>query len=356
MFSKFELRKSLALVLLPLLAVGCTANALRGTVPSTAQGPGAETPLAAGSPVEASEAAFGSVRVGVRWPEYQAQAIPFSTAALEVALLNAGNTPVATASIVRPASSTTLTRLPVGTYTVRIEARRSDASRTVVADASSPITVAANRIAAASLVLTPLFGPRLDYIHPTSGPPGTAIALNGANLWPPEGGTYSVLVDGVPVPTSMLQPGASTVYLTDLPSWAGNSVTLSISVDGVTVPASQHKVFTRQVIHHLALTPTSATLATHQQQVYVATAYQDAAGTVPVPGVAFSWSLTDVYPQPDAAFGSNYFTLSNGVFKATATGSVTVRVEAGGKFATASVVVDTIGTEPTPGPGPGGAP
>lgn len=350
MFSRFEMRKSLAFVLVPLLAVGCTANALRGTVPSTAQAPGAEAPL-----VEASEAAFGSVRVGVRWPDYQAQTIPFSAAALEVALLN-GSTPVATASIVRPASSATLTRLPVGTYTVRIEARRSDTSKTVVADASAPITVVANRIAAASLVLNPLNGPRLDYIHPTSGPPGTSIALNGANLWPPSGGTYSVLVDGLPAPTSLLQPGINTVYLTDLPSWAGNSATLSISVDGVPIPVSQHKVFTRQIIHHLALTPTTATLATHQQQAYVAKAYQDAAGTIQVLGVAFSWSLTDVYPQPDATFGSNYFTLQSGIFKATATGSATVRVEAGGKFATASVVVDTIGTEPTPGPGPGGAP
>lgn len=341
------MRRTIALLLLPLLvAVGCTANALRGTVPTPLQGP---LPAAV-TPAEPAAAGFGSVRVGVRWPGYEAQAIPFSATSLDVTLLNASSAPVATASIVRPASSTTLTRMPAGTYTLKIEARRGDTARTVVADASAPLIVVANRQATASLALTPKFGPRLDYIHPTSGPPGTSIALYGANLGAPAEGTFSVLVDGLPVPQSLLQPGSSTIYLTDLPNWAGNSATISVSVDGVRVPKSQERVFTRQVIHHLTLTPATASLATYQQQVYTATAYQDQAGTVTVPGVTFAWSLTDLVPAPDATFGSNHFTLSNGMFRATATGSATVRVEAGGKVATASVVVNTVGTEPTPGP------
>lgn len=339
------MRRSIALLLLPLVvAVGCTANALRATAPG-ATSPGAESPLAA--PAKG----VGSVRVGVRWPDYQAQAIPFSASKLDVTLLSASTT-VATASIVRPAASATLAGLPVGSYTVQIEARRSD--ETVVADATSPVTVVANRVAAASLVLTPRFAPRLDYLYPTSGPAGTPIGLYGANLAPPADGTYSVLVDGQPVPKSMLQPGSSTVYLTDLPSWAGNSATIAISVDGI--QASQQLVFTRQVIDHLTISPATASLATWQSLTYKATAYQDAAGTVEVPNVAFNWSLTDLNPPPDPLQGSNSFTLSGGIFQATATGSATVRVESGGKFATASVVVDSIGTEPTPMPPGAGAP
>lgn len=336
------MRKSLAIVLLPLLAaVGCTATALR-TTPQPAALPEAPPVLA--------EAGNGSVRIGIRWPAYETQAIPLSATTLDVAMLNATSTPVATASIVRPASSATLTHLLAGTYTIELKARRSDASKTVVADATASIAVVANRIAAASLALVPKFPPRLDYLYPTSGPAGTAIALYGANMAPPAGGTYSVLVDGLPVPNSLLQAGSSMVYLTDLPSWAGNSATISLSVDGLSVPVSQERVFTRQVIDHLTLTPATASLATYQSQTYTATAYQDQAGTVVVPNVSFSWSLTDVYPPPDVMLGSSAFSLNGGVFQATATGSATVRVEAGGRFATASVTVDSIGTPPTPPP------
>lgn len=344
MCSRSSMRRTLALLSL-LIAAGCTAKATLPVVEAPPQ------PVAA---AQVPAAGVGAVRVGVRWPAYQAQAIPYSAAALEVALLS-GSTPVATASIVRPASSVTLSSLPAGTYTVQLEARRDDEAKTVVADASASIMVVANRIAAASLVLTPKFAPRLDYISPTSGPPGTPIGLYGANLWSGSTGTVSVLVDGLPVPDAMFDAG-STIYLYDLPSWAGNSASISVVVDGIGIPESQVKVFTRQVIHHLKLAPSSVTLATYQQQTFTATAYADAGETTPVSGVAFDWSLTDLVPAPTGAAGNNGFTLSGGVFRATATGSATVRVQSGDKFATASVVVDQIGTEPTPGPGGGGAP
>lgn len=288
--------------------------------------------------------------MGVKWPSYQTQAIPYSAAALDVALLDGLGTTVATASIVRPATSTAMSRMRAGSYTVRIAARRADGPKTIVAEASAPLTVVANRIAQASLVLVPKFPPRLDSIYPTSGPAGTPIALNGANLGAPLGGTYSVLVNGQPVPMYLLQPGDNTVYLTDLPSWAGNAASISISVDGITIPDGQVQVFTRQVIDHITLSPATVTLATNHSQTFTATAFQDAAGNVPIPNVTFSWLLADQYPTPDP-FGLNPFYFNNGVFSATATGSATVRVSAGGKFATASVVVDSIGTAPTPGPG-----
>lgn len=353
------MRKAMAIVLIPLLvAVGCTADALRGTAPRET------TPQTSMAPLPAVEVAvpqpptegFGNVQIGVRWPSYQAQAIPYSAVALDIAILNAGDTPVATASIVRPAASVTLSRVPVGTYTVRLTARQGDAAKTVVAEATSPIDVIANRIAAANIPLIPTYAPRLDYIHPTSGPPGTQITLYGANLAPLQSnGTYSVLVDDRPMQASMVQTfGKTQVYLMDLPSWAGDTATLSISVDGLRIPASQERVFTRQVIRKIAISPeTVEHLATHQPQPFTATAYRDTDGTVQVPGVTFNWSLADQYPPTSGPMDVSPFTLSGGLFKATATGSVTVRVEAGGCYATASVVIDTIGTEPTPGPGGG---
>lgn len=326
-----------------LSAAGCAASVLRPA--------GLPSPTAPVENASPSFAGYGEVRVAVKWPSYQTQAIPLSAAALDVALLDAAGTAVATASIVRPTSSATLSRMRVGAYIVRIAARRADVQQTIVADATASLAVVANRIAQASLALVPKFAPRLDSIYPTSGPPGTAIALYGANLGAPPGGTYSVLVDGQPVPNALLQPGSSTVYLTDLPSWAGNAASISVSVDGLAIPDGQVQVFTRQVIDHLTISPTSATLATYQSRTFTATAYQDAAGTVPVPGVTFSWLLTDQNPPPGVMPGSNPFSLSNGVFSATATGSATVRVEAGGKFATASVLVNSVGTPSTPSPG-----
>ncbi|HEY9897590.1 MAG TPA: hypothetical protein V6D00_00285 [Pantanalinema sp.] len=328
----------LALLILALGALGCTSPAPRA---------GAAAGLAAVSPPLSQ--GVGSLTVSIRWPAYDAQAIPLSTTTLDLELRDAQSALVATASIARPLATANLPGIPAGTYSLSAIARRAGGGA-VASDAVS-VRVLANRSVPARLVLVPSAPPRLDSIVPTSGPPTTQIQLRGANLAPPPGGTYSVLVDGRPVPKEMLQPGSSIVYLNGLPDWAGAAPVIAIAVDGIAIPSSQQKTFQSQVIDHLALTPSEATMATYGTRRFIATAYRDAAGLQPIADVRFEWSMEDVVPAPVFGEGTTgpQFSLVGGFFQAQdATGSATVVVTAGGRKATASVVVDTIGTPPPP--------
>ncbi len=311
-----------------LAASACTGSRPHSLAPEVG-GPEANSP---GGP-----AAYGEVRVTVRWPSYGTQTIPSSATMLDISVLDASLVAVATASIARPASTAALARIASGAYTISVLARRPDA--TTVAEATSSVTVIANRVAQANLTLIPRFGPRLDYLWPAAGPPGTAIFLYGANLAAPPNGTFSVIVDGLPVPGSLLQPGGTPV-LTSLPAWAGLNATISISVDGLDVPSSQARVFTQQIVDHVAISPASATISTDASESFTAIAYQDASGTLPIPGVSFTWSLADQVPASDPLTDFFPYSLTDGFFQTkTTTGSVIVQAQAGGKTGSASVTI-----------------
>lgn len=279
----------------------------------------------------------GMIVVSVRWPRYGIQAVPFSTREIALLLMGSGSVPAATASILRPASSATLSAIATGSYTLTAAARRGDAGKTVVAEASASIRVFANRVANAVLKLVPKFVPQLDFLDPQSGPPGTTVRLYGINLAPPAGGTYSVTVDGVPLPGSKLQPGSSTIVITEFPD--GNSATaaVAVSVDGIPVQEDQVQVFTRFVVDHLRIVPASASLTPGATMSFSATAYRDAAETQTVE-LPIDWRLEDMVPPFDPfSQGLPAFSLDNRVLTVRATGSVTVVARAGGREARAYV-------------------
>lgn len=339
------------------LAAGCTAWQRPGpsidsaaarrqpadtTTAARANGPAADS---VGSSIPATvHAGRGAIVLRVKWPDYRTQAIPFSTHEIGIFLRSAGAAPgaapIATASIVRPSTTATLSAIATGSYTLALEARRGGSARTLVAEASTSVAVFANRVSQAHLVLVPKIVPQLDFIEPTSGPPGTVVYLYGANLAPPAGGTYSVTVDGVPVPALKLQPGANTIVITNMPS--GNQATsaVAVSVDGVPVPDSQIKVFTRFLVDHIRIDPASATMSAGATMSFSATAFQDAAETATA-DLAIQWRLADLVPPADPfSLDPPPFSIESQVLAARATGSVTVVASAGGKEATASVKVE----------------
>jgi hypothetical protein len=270
----------------------------------------------------------------VRWPAYQTQVIPASAATLELVLTQGAET-IKTLVLDRAQSTATFSRIPVGTYTLSAWARRSDAARTSVAMGSASVTIRANQIARPTLTMTPALAPRLDYLYPSKGLASRAIFLYGENLVPPPGGTYSVTVDGRPVPSTLLQP-PSTTYLvvTELPPWAGATSSFALSVDGVVIPKSQERVFTRQVLHHVTVMPSIIHLASGSVRDFTVTAWADA-GESEVLDLPATWSLHDADPA-DAFALTPWGTLTCG----PSTGSVTLQAWIGGMVGTASVTVD----------------
>ena len=307
-----------------------------------------------------ADADYGSVQVAVRWPSASlrsVQTIPLSATSIALSLAT-GSTTVATASIPLPATSSTLAKIPVGSYTLTAEALRSDGSD--AASASATLDVVANRVAQASLSLIPLDGPSLSGISPMSGPPGGQIDINGTNLAPPANGTYSVLVDGQAVPSNQLQGGASTIYLIGMPSWAQSSgtATISVSVDGVTAP--QTEIYTVQNVQCVTLTPQASTDTSSTTVQFSATAYGDQGCSQAISGIPFSWNLTNQDPVPSTMPGATpSFTLSgSGVFQTyVSTGSAWIWVTGGGVTATTSITasVSTAILDATPAPGGGAA-
>lgn len=323
------MRTSLLAVFALSCLAGCATLGSRSLVPP---------PVATGA-ASTEAAGHGAIGVAIRWPGYDSQAIPLSTIRLDLELRDAGNRLTATASIARPAATASFALLPVGSYKLLALARRTLGD--LAASGSAEVRVIANRKVSADLTLVPTSAPRLDMIDPERGDGDTPITLFGANLLPPPGGTYSVLVDGLPVPNSSLQKGEKMIILTRLPSWAGLTASLSVSVDGLEIPADQVRTYTRQVIDHLTLTPSHSVLAREASQSYEAIAWKDVAEYLPDHGVAIAWTLTIHDPAPDPVnpappplwlVGSNLYT---GTVPATAT----LRVTAGGKSATASVIV-----------------
>lgn len=214
------------LIALPLLLVGCSS---------------ASTPGASLTAAPAPKVGLGSIEVGIRWPAYAAQAIPYSSATLDLTLLQDTRT-LATASIARPATSGTLDRVKAGSYVLLARTRRSDATKTVVAEATTSVDVHANRVASARLTLVPKFAPLLSSISPTQGPIGTTITLWGAfgnASYPIDKASYSVTVDGVAVPADP----ANNFILVTVPEGVGSTCSVSVSVDGISVPPDQVKEF-----------------------------------------------------------------------------------------------------------------
>jgi hypothetical protein len=327
--------------LLALLTGGCAVAALRPVTVGSSSASQQETAVPSGR---------GAVLVSVRWPAMQTQAMPSNTSTLDLELRSGSNALVATASIARPQVTASLTAIPVGSYSLSGFARAANGA--ITASGSTSVRIVPNRGVPAGLVLVPSFQPRLDAIIPTSGPPDTLIRLFGANLAPAQDGTYSVLVDGRAVPSAMLQSGSDLVYLMGLPAWAGASARIAISVDGIAIPAEQVRTFSSRIIDHIVISPDTATLATYGTQRFTATAYGDAAEKVALSGIDFTWSMEDVVPTSVSGPASSDpapFSFFNGYFAAKdATGSATIVASAGGRTATASVQVNTIGTPPPP--------
>lgn len=309
---------------------GCATLAPRALVaPPVAQGDAGAMP-----------AGRGAIALAIRWPAYESQAIPASTSRLDLELRDAQDRLAATASLVRPASTASFTLLPVGNYALQAHARR--ALGDVAASGSATVRVIANRRVPADLTLVPIRAPRLDMIVPERGTGEDAIYLYGANLLPPAGGTYSVLVDGLPVPNNYLQKGDSYIILNRLPSWAGLAPRLSVSVDGLGIPPEQVQTYTRQVIDHLTLTPSQIVLAREASQSYTAIAWRDHAEAFPDAGVAIDWMLTVHEPAPDPLNPAPpaLWLVGSNLYAGSVPATATIRVTAGGKSATASVIVN----------------
>ncbi len=348
---------------------GCAGTLALGSHPGTSSPPSAtrltldtsSAPVPGAHADSGATARYGSVAIAVAWPARSqtagrgVQAIPLSATSIALSLAS-GSTTVATASITSPATNSTLATIPVGTYTLTAEALRADGSD--AASASAPLDVVADRVAQAKLSLVPTAGPSLSGITPTSGLPSGQIDIDGSNLLPPTGGTYSVFVDNQAVASSLLQPGSSTIYLMGMPSWAQNSGTasISVSVDGVTAP--QTEVFTVQDLACLTLTPTDSILVNSTTQQFTANAYSDAACRQPISGIPVNWALLNQDPAPSGLIGATQsFTLSGtGVFETyVSTGSAWVQATAGNFVATTSITasVSTAVLDATPAPGPG---
>lgn len=290
----------------------------------------------------------GAVRVRVAWPRFRTQAIPLSATAVDLDLLSPTST-IATASIVRAATdSATLRGIATGSYTIRAVARREDG--TVAAQSTASVVVRTNRVASATLALAPASMPRLDFISPAQGPPGSQVILYGVNLRPPAGSTYSVLVDGQPVSSYYLQAGDSYVTIASLPGTAATSA-ISIVVDGIAIPASQMRVFRRLTFDRVEVSPATLSLQPGATCSFTAKAFIGAGtDSTEVTGLPFQWSLAVQIPAPSGGgFGMSTpsYTLSEGYLQVGSwfsTGSVTVKAEAGNatysKFGTASVVVE----------------
>ena len=307
-------------------------------------------------------AGTGGIQLRVKWPGLSAvsaqtghrtaQAIPLSAIRLDLSVLDASSSPVATASIVRPASEGSLQGIDVGTYTLDVAARRSDL--TVVASGSATQQIVANRVQSISLTLSPANVPVLTSLSPSPVQVGDWVYLTGANLAPPPGGTYSVLVDDQPIPDADLQPGSSLVAFL-APAWLTTSSTVSVSVDGL--PATTSLPIAKLTLDHLTITPATASLVVNQSQTFVYKAFTASGGDVSNK-VAFAESL--VNQDPPNGNGFVWFELNGGRLTASATGSVTVQIAAEGLVATASVVVveNTASPDPwqTPGPGPTATP
>lgn len=336
------------------LLVGCAAAGLR--LPATS---GAMSPPPLSMEVSTEREALpeghgsGEVRVAVRWPELSIQAIPLSASELEVALTRTGTT-VATGSIVRPVTVGRLTAIPAGSYVLAVQARRLDAGRTVVAQATASIDVVANRVASAALVLAPSRPPRLTSLSRASVRVGGAVFLNGENLGVPQGGTYSVLVDDRPIPALDLQPSNNQIAFL-APSWLASNSTVKVSVDGLL--ASGVLSLSKRVLHHLRIGPENATVSVGASQAFQFRAFLDAGETQEATDdVAFVATLTDCDPSPNPDSGFQPFVLSGQTFTAQASGTTTLRLAAEGLVASTPITVLAPSTLPTPTPPPGGLP
>lgn len=323
---------------IPVLALAALAAALaacHGPEPLRLPGTllGDASPRSGGA-IGHAEGPSGGARLTIRWPERSAQFIPTTANRIAFAVYRTGiASPLATASVTRPASTVTFDRLPV--ESLRFTAEALDPDGFVGATGSAQVTIRANAVTSGAISMASTVNPVISDFSPRNGCPGQQVTITGSGFAASRNASYSVSFGGVTLPGDRIFRFSDTQMGFFIPSDATNG-SFAISIDGVS--RATDSIF--RTIKTLSISPTSVTLSTESPtQSFQVTAWDSAGISIVNPTVP--WAL---FNQNCPGCGTSTFVASidqSGLLtRGSGTGTVQVGVGIAPVRATASVTVN----------------
>ncbi|MBM3270699.1 MAG: hypothetical protein FJZ01_23960 [Candidatus Sericytochromatia bacterium] len=294
----------------------------------------AEEALGTGQPAHADPGGTGEILVAIRWPGYQAQALPASAATVDITV-STGSTQIASLPIGRPTATGSISKVPEGAYWVKAQAWRyasaTNKTKTTVAEATASVAVKANRRSQAALTLALKYPPALTGLTITPDCPDYRLTGAGTNLKPFVDVSPKVLLGGQIV--TNLEDYGNTSFEFVLPAGTPATASVALEVDGIGV-ATVSKAYDKVALIKFATD--SVTVARNATAALAATAFEDAAGTATA-GARVRW---DIVPGGTLAAGTHYSFGDTGRFDALDTaGTAWIKAYAGCGSATLSVRV-----------------
>ncbi|MNX98850.1 Bacterial Ig-like domain (group 2) [compost metagenome] len=218
-----------ALLTFALLA-GCTASLAplsdRAVAP---QAPAAQRP---------ATSAEGELRIGIRWPDRNVQAIPQSANSATIWLYDSAGRPMTQATVQRPTegnlSSQIFFRIKA-TMGVRVVAKLYQetvpgADAVPVAMGTGNVDIYANNVNFVAITMNPLLEPTLAVLTPSYGGVGKEVVISGAFLGESQDWPVTVTFTGVPA-TSVTRVSDEEIRAT-VPAGAVSG-DVEVSVDGI---------------------------------------------------------------------------------------------------------------------------